>query len=153
MKMQKAWDLPGPNSYWWRPIRALDSVCASANHRPQPQLGKRVSQSSACIHVSHQMSKHCGTLPYSPDCHDTQLAHASFHSHFTSYMQDAKFLTVSILSPSLSILSRFQYYAKTTELRLKTTLDLLKLGSNSNPISFLSVFVFWAKDSVACFAI
>ena len=39
------------------------------------KLGERVSQSAARIHMmSHQMSKPCGTLPCSPDFHDTHLA-------------------------------------------------------------------------------
>ena len=58
--------------------QALDFAYASANHRPEPKLGERVSQSVARIQMmSLEMSKTCEILPCSPDFHDTLLAPAS----------------------------------------------------------------------------
>ena len=63
-----------------------------ANHRPEIRSRKSVSKSVPRIQMmSHHMSKPCETLPCSPDFHDTLLALASFHSHFTSYTMEGPY--------------------------------------------------------------
>ena len=85
-KDKRLWTWQAPKSTFWRQISALDFASASANHRPESQLGERVSLSAARIQMmSYQMSQPCETLPYSPDFHVKLLAPASFHSHFTPY--------------------------------------------------------------------
>ena len=76
-----------PKSNWCRPISARDFTYASANHRPELQLGESVGQSAARIQMmSHRMSQPCEVLPYSSDFHDTLLVPTSFHSHCTLYI-------------------------------------------------------------------
>ena len=60
-------------------------------------IGDRVSQSAACIQMlSHQLSKPSETLPCPQKFHNTLLARAIFHSHFTFYtiftLQKSRFI-------------------------------------------------------------
>ena len=50
----------GINFAKFRPMSDLDFTYASANSRPEPKFGERVSQSAACL----QMMSHQGSIPY-----------------------------------------------------------------------------------------
>ena len=69
---------------WWRPISALEFALVSANHRPEPKWGERVSQWAERIQIMSQFES-SEPLTRSPDFHDTLFAPASFHSRFTPY--------------------------------------------------------------------
>ena len=90
------------NSNWWRPISTLDFAYASANHRPEPKSGERVSQLAAWIQkMSHEMSEPFETLPFFPDFNYTLLAPASSHSSFPillSLISKIYIITLSISS-------------------------------------------------------